>query len=284
MAVISILEFTDPACPWGFSAEPARRRLAWRYGDAIEWDVCMVGLAASADEYLERGFTLEVQSEAYAAIAADHGMPIDASRRPRMAATLPACHAVVAARVHGRPGQARLLTRWLSVVHFEGMLLDEPATIAEAARRAGVDPGELDGWMDDPGTRAALAADLARARRPSPEALAQPERLASWAQGLRYTCPSYEITRLSDGARMSAPGFQPTHSYEMAIANLVSDLAPAPAPTRAEDVLAAADAPLATREVAVVMGIGHERARALLAEVATPTAVGPDAYWTPHAG
>ena len=29
--------FTDPACPFAFSAEPARRRLRWHYGDQLRW-------------------------------------------------------------------------------------------------------------------------------------------------------------------------------------------------------------------------------------------------------
>ena len=29
--------FTDPACPFAFSAEPVRRRLRWHYGDQLRW-------------------------------------------------------------------------------------------------------------------------------------------------------------------------------------------------------------------------------------------------------
>lgn len=279
MAVLTILEFTDPACPWAFSAEPARLRLRWRYGDAIEWDTCMVGLAASADEYLERGFTPEMQSQAFAMIAAEHGMPIDTGLRPRMAASLPACRAVVAARVYGPPGSDRILTRRLAVLHFGGLLLDEQETIDRAAVLAGIDPADLASWSEQPAARAALAADMARARTPTPEALAQPERLAAWSQGLRYTCPSYEFTRNSDGAHLSAPGFQPTHTYDMAVANLAPDLEPRPAPTSVEEVLAHAGLPLATREVAVVMGVRHELARDLLEDAAVAEPVGDDAYW-----
>ena len=28
--------FTDPACPFAFSAEPVRRQLQWHYGDQLE--------------------------------------------------------------------------------------------------------------------------------------------------------------------------------------------------------------------------------------------------------
>lgn len=29
MADVRVTEFTDPACPWAWSAEPFRRRLEW---------------------------------------------------------------------------------------------------------------------------------------------------------------------------------------------------------------------------------------------------------------
>ena len=125
MADVCITEYTDPGCPWAYSAEPFRRRLSWLYGDALEWRVRMVGLAESPDEYVERGFTPERQSRAFATIARDHGMPIDTSVRPRMAATMPACRAVVAARLHA-PERMRALLRRLRVRHFAGDLLDEP--------------------------------------------------------------------------------------------------------------------------------------------------------------
>src|SRR3954447_3925908 len=90
MADVCITEYTDPGCPWAYSAEPFRRRLSWLYGDRLEWRVRMVGLAESPEEYLDRGFTPERQSQAFAMIAREHGMPIDTSTPPRMAARIPA--------------------------------------------------------------------------------------------------------------------------------------------------------------------------------------------------
>jgi hypothetical protein len=37
MATVTITEFTDPGCPFAWSAEPARRRLQWLYGEQLEW-------------------------------------------------------------------------------------------------------------------------------------------------------------------------------------------------------------------------------------------------------
>src|SRR3954463_14619912 len=128
MADVCITEYTDPGCPWAYSAEPFRRRLSWLYGDQLEWKARMVGLAGAPSEYEEKGFTPERQARAFKSISREHGMPIDTRERPRMAATMPACRAVVAARLHA-PDQMRALLRRLRVRHFSGELLDDDATI-----------------------------------------------------------------------------------------------------------------------------------------------------------
>src|SRR3954453_22847227 len=159
MADVCITEYTDPGCPWAYSAEPFRRRLNWLYGDRLEWRVRLVGLAESPDEDVDRGFTPERQSQSFATIVREHGMPIDTSLRPRMAATLPACRAVVAARLHA-PGRERELLGRLRVLCVAGELLDEEATIAGAARGAGLDPSRLVEWMAGDDVEAMLRADM----------------------------------------------------------------------------------------------------------------------------
>src|SRR3954449_480205 len=148
MAEVLITKYTDPGCPFAFSAEPFRRRLQWLYGDQIEWRLRMVVLAQAPEEYLDKGFDTSKQAESFKRLAGDHGMPMDTRERPRMAATAPACRAVVAARLHA-PEAERALLRRLRVRHFAGQLLDEPATIADAAVDAGLDPAALAAaWMD----------------------------------------------------------------------------------------------------------------------------------------
>ena len=118
-ADVVITEYTDPGCPWAFSAEPFRRRIDWLYGAHVEWASRMVVLSDSPDDYIEKGFTPEKQGSAFATMARMHRMPIDTSVRPRMTTTAPACRAVVAARVHSL-GHAAGLLRCLRVSHFEG--------------------------------------------------------------------------------------------------------------------------------------------------------------------
>ena len=33
--VVSVTHFTDPGCPWAWSASPALAALRWRYGDQL---------------------------------------------------------------------------------------------------------------------------------------------------------------------------------------------------------------------------------------------------------
>jgi predicted DsbA family dithiol-disulfide isomerase len=279
MADVRITEFTDPGCPWAWSAEPFRRRIDWLYSDRLEWDLRMVGLAESPNEYLEKGFTPEKQSQAFRKIAREHGMPIDSHERPRMAATLPACRAIVATRIHA-PDQVRHLIRRLRVLHFCGHLLDEPQTIAQAAEEAGMDPGQLEAWMAEPEVEEALRADMASAREPLPAARVLDERLANWSGGRRYTCPSYEITRLADGVTISVPGFQPFAAYDVVLANLVPGLDRCEPPENAAEVLEWAAVPLASQEVATVLDIELDEAREQLSRIADEAHVGADGFWT----
>src|SRR3954470_17932623 len=95
MASLTIREFTDPACPFAFSAEPARLKLLWLYGDQIEWRLRMIVLSEPAPDYIPKNYTPERQREALEAIQRQYGMRIDPRRRPRMMATVHACRAVV---------------------------------------------------------------------------------------------------------------------------------------------------------------------------------------------
>ncbi|MBV9817155.1 MAG: DsbA family protein [Solirubrobacterales bacterium] len=279
-SALTITEYTDPACPFAWSAEPSRRRLRWLYGDQLEWRPRMVGLSEHAGEYEERGFTPERLSASLARLAHAHGMPMDTSRRPRMAATVPACRAVVATRLHAPDREAAIL-RNLRVLHFSANLLDEPATLAVAAQRSQVDAAALEDWLAEPETERRLRRDLDEARHPTAESLALAHKLAGTDDGgHRYTCPSYEIVRTADGASLSVPGFQPTGAYEVAIANLGPQLSRRAAPDDVAEVLDWAGEPLASAEVAAVCEIDLDDARERLGRVAVEEHIGHDGLWS----
>jgi len=59
MNAITITEYTDPGCPFAWSAEPARRRVDWLYGDQLRWELRMVGLSDDGAAVERAGFTPE---------------------------------------------------------------------------------------------------------------------------------------------------------------------------------------------------------------------------------
>jgi predicted DsbA family dithiol-disulfide isomerase len=283
MAALTIRHFGDPACPWDFSAEPTRYRLSWLYGDQLAWRNVMVGLSERPEDYVERGYTTEGHATGLADIQTRYGMPIDTRERPRMLAAVPACRAVVAARRYAPEKEAALLRR-LRILTMAGDMTDEPDVLARAAREVEVSPLDLRWWMSDPEVEEALRADMAEARRPAAAGLALDHKLGDADTrgrniGRRYTCPSYEITRV-DGGEFVVPGFHPTPAYETAIANLAPELCRRPEPESVEDVLGWADEPLATAEVAAVCGTDLHEAHSELARVATLDPVGPDGFWS----
>jgi 2-hydroxychromene-2-carboxylate isomerase len=269
---LELTHFTDPACPFAFSAEPARWRLRWHYGDQLRWTTRLIVLT------LEEG-----EAEKLAAGAPNlqrmYGMPIDPAPYPRPSSSEPACRAVVAARVHA-PAALDLLLRRLRVRRMLGGLLDDPALIAAAAEDAGLDPAELERWCATPEVEAELQADIAASRAPSAAARALDHKLGGPPSERRYTAPSYEIARPDTGATASLPGFQPVEVYEAAIANLAPELVRRARPDTVHELLAWAGEPLATSEVVEIMGRSAQTVRTMLAREAVAQAAGADCYWT----
>jgi predicted DsbA family dithiol-disulfide isomerase len=278
MAELTITEYTDPGCPFAWSAEPSRWRLQWLYGDQIDWQVRMVGLAEDGSVYEDKGFTVERMSGGMRQLAQQHHMPMDTALRPRLAGTVPACRAVVAVRRH-RPELEWAMLRALRVLHFAGSLLDDPATLAAAAERVGIAPTELEAWLAEPETEDLLRQDMAESRTPAPGALALSHKLAPTETGHRYTCPSYEVMRNRDGASLSIPGFQPLAAYEVAVANLAPDASRRADPEDVREVLEWAGEPLATIEVATICGTDLADAREQLGRVADEAHLGFDGLW-----
>jgi 2-hydroxychromene-2-carboxylate isomerase len=269
--MLEITHFTDPACPFAFSAEPIRLRLRWQYGDQLIWHNRMILLT------LEPGHA-ERLAQGAPGLQRRYGMPIDPAPRRRPASSGPACQAVVAARLHAATAEDALLRR-LRVHTMAGGLLDDPELIATAATEAGLDPVELCDWCMTDAVGDALRADVAAARSPSLAARALDHKLGGPPDQRRYTAPSYEIVDPVTGARATIPGFNPVEAYEAAFANLDPRLVRRPCPERLEDVLGWAGEPLATAEVAMIAGLDPEQTRLELLRIARPVPAGADFYW-----
>jgi predicted DsbA family dithiol-disulfide isomerase len=269
---LEITHFTDPACPFAFSAEPVRLGLRWHYGEQLRWTTRMIVLT------LEEG-EAEKLAQGAAGLQRRYGMPIDPAPYPRPASSEAACRAVVAARLNAAEAADAFLRR-LRVRVMLGGLLDEPALIGAAAADAGLDPAELARWCETDAVERALQADIAAARSPSVAARALEHRLGGPPGHRRYTAPSYELSEPERGLTFAVAGFNPVEPYETAIANLVPELVRRPEPETVEALLAWAGEPLATAEVAAVSGLDPAKARVQLSRVARPVAAGADFYWT----
>src|SRR4051794_21948520 len=122
MTSLDVTIFTDPACPFAFSAEPVRQRLRWHYGDQLRWTTRMILLTREPGEAARL-------AEGAPGLQRSYGMPIDPRPYPRPASSEPACRAVVAARLNA-PERADALLRRLRVRVMQRGLLDDPALIA----------------------------------------------------------------------------------------------------------------------------------------------------------
>jgi predicted DsbA family dithiol-disulfide isomerase len=269
---LEITLFTDPACPFAFSAEPVRRRLMWHYGDQLGWRTRMIVLTLEAGE-------AEKLAEGAPTLQRRYGMPIDPAPYARPASSEPACRAVVATRLHA-PALEQALLRRLRVRTMLGGLLDDPVLLAAAAADVGIDPCALRTWCAQDEVDRSLSADIDAARCPSPAARSLDHKLGGPADQRRYTAPSYELTRAVDGMTVAIPGFNPVEVYEAAIANLAPELVRRPKPQDVSEILSWAGEPLATAEVAAIAQLDLTQARATLSQVAQPTAAGADFYWS----
>ena len=281
-APVLIRHYTDPTCPFAFSAERQRLRLEWLYGEQLDWELHMVVLA---DERPGETFPPERIASTRRELQLRYGMPID--WRPVEAnASLPACRAVVATRLHAPDREAALLRR-LRVLQFSALDIDDPDD-HRPRRERGADRARRAARVDGrPRGRARPGGRQARLPQPVPRVAAQDYKLGGPPEERRYTCPSYELIRVSEppvdwptASRVDLPGYRPVEAYEAALANIGPELVRRPDPESVEEVLAWAGMPVATAEVAAVCDRDVADVRADLARVGTFLPVGGDGYWT----
>src|SRR4051812_3853009 len=60
---ISVLHFSDPACPWAYSASPALSLLRWRFGAQLEWKLVLIGLPEDPARHAHAGYTALDQAQ-----------------------------------------------------------------------------------------------------------------------------------------------------------------------------------------------------------------------------
>ena len=286
---IAVTYYSDPGCPWAYSASPALTVLRWRYGDQLDWRLVTIGLAEDPGQYEARGYTPTTVARRYRRFRR-LGMPFATAPRERVPATGRACRAIVAARLLD-PGSEWAVFRALQLAWFNTTLqLDDDEAIATAARMfANVDSDPIVGALDRDDVEAAYQADRAEARTAAGSPTELQGKAATTDGPVRYTAPS--IVFESGDRRLEAGGFQPVEAYDVLVANLDPSLSRAAPPVDCAAVLERFPGGLTTQEVAAVMAGNNEvpdrlRAEEALIELAAEqrarrVPLGNDAIWAP---
>jgi len=131
MPEVKVTHFTDPTCPFAYSAIPAVSVLRWRYGSQLEWELVTIGLSESPERYEANGYTPTRMAVGHLRFRR-HGMPLLSLPRERIAASTRACRAIVATRLLFA-GREEDVLRALQLSAFTStLMLDRDEDLAEA--------------------------------------------------------------------------------------------------------------------------------------------------------
>jgi len=258
MSTISVTHFTDPGCPFAYSASPALAVLRWRYRQQLRWRVVTIGLAEDPQRYIDAGYTPTRSTLGQQGYFRRFGMPMLMAPRERVLATSRACRAIVATRLLA-PGLEEHALRALQLAWFTTtLLLDEDAHIARAlARVEGLDVNAVVAAIDEQPTLAAYEQD----KRETRQAEGGPTDFQGKARQtdgpVRYSAPSLVFENAA-GQRLEAGGFQTIEAYDVLIANLDPTLERHAPPEHARDALSAFPGGLVTQEVAAIMAQNNQ--------------------------
>ena len=249
---VEVVHYTDPSCPWAYSAEPFMRALEWRYGDGLAWRLVTIGLREDTSSLVSSGTTPESRVNGWRWFADTFGMPLLTTPRARLVASGRMCRAVKAAGLQGAD-QERGMLRGFRMAWFTSLLLlDEDEAFAEIASGVpGLDPERLVRDLTAGAVEDAYEADRAEARSAAgigDPAIAQ-DRAALFDGGARFTAPSLVFRH--GGQTLVAGGFQSFEAYDVCVANLAPGLPRRPPPEPVE-LLAEYPDGLTTVEVAQV--------------------------------
>lgn len=249
---IDVTEFTDPGCPWAYSANPDLAALRWRYGAGLRWKLVTIGLTAEREQYVQRGYTPEWATKGQRRFAR-FGMPFSHELKPGVGATQRMCRAIVATRLQA-PALEHAVFRTLAFGQFTTpLVMDEDASILERLRFvAGLDADAIVAALDGPEVSTAYEADWALARTAQGGATHFQGKHATSDGPVRYTAPSLLFTT-DDGRTLEAGGFQSLQAYDVCVANLDRTLQRRGVPEDPIEALRGFPYPLVTAEVVAIM-------------------------------
>ena len=282
--------YTDPGCPWAYSASPALRVLEWRFRDQLAWRLVMIGLRELPSEAAIRSFDPQRALARWRAYEERYGMPFGSTPKERPAGTGRGCRAVVAAGML-EPGSEWRVFRALQLANFTTTLcLDDAESIRAAlAGVPAVDARRIAELVDADDVVAEYERQLEEARSAAGSPAEAQGKTATAEGRVRFTAPSLALSR--NGESVVAGGWQPLLAYDLLLANLDPALDRVPPPESPEPLLEFFPDGLTTAEVALLLADGpdpvpdYALAELLLAEsveagAATREPLGSSALWT----
>jgi 2-hydroxychromene-2-carboxylate isomerase len=271
---LTVTCFTDPACPWAYSASPAFAVLRWRYAEQLQWRLVTIGLTENAEQYVQRGYTPARSARGNLRFRERYGMPFASEPRARVVATARACRALQGARIIS-PGSEWEAYRALQFAWFTTTLLpDDDGDIQRALEQhpVAIDAAAVVDKLGDAEVGAAYQADRAETRTAEGGPTHFQGKAAATDGPVRFTAPSLIF---GDGERrLEAGGFQPVEAYDVLIANLDPTLERREPPEDPFDALGAFPGGLTTQEVAAIMAQGNDAPDRRAAEEALVGLVG----------
>ncbi len=253
-APISATLYSDPACPFGYSENPALRVIEWRYGQQIDWRLVLVGLSEDTSRYEAHGYTPLRQAHGNIRFRDQWGMPFGLVVKPRLAASTRACRAVIAAR-REQPGSEWAVFRALQLANFNTpTLLDDDDHLRQVLSGVdGVDAERLVALIDSPEVREEYERDKAETRTAAGSPTEFQGKAGNSDGQVRYTAPSVVFQRRGDGFKLEAGGMQTVEAYDVLIANLDPTLDRKSPPENVAELLAYFESGLTTAEVAALL-------------------------------
>jgi 2-hydroxychromene-2-carboxylate isomerase len=248
---LQVTHFSDPGCPWAWSASPAIAALQWRYGAQLEWRNVMIGLTENGSVYEQRGYTPAGQARGYRNFRW-RGMPFATQPREQVHGTWPMCRVVVATR-RLFPDREYAVFRALQLAQFTttAFLEDDEALRGAIEWVAGIDADKVIKAAHDPETEQLFERDKDEARTAAGGPTEFQGKSANTDGRVRYTAPSI---RFSNGATtLEAGGYQSFEAYDVLIANLDTSLSRRAPAEDAAAVLEEFPDGLTTAEVAQIM-------------------------------
>ena len=198
---LQVTHFSDPGCPWAWSASPAIAALRWRYGDQLDWRLVMIGLTENGAVYEKRGYTPASQARGYRKFR-HRGMPFATEPRERIHGTWPMCRVVVATRrlapERSSPCSARSSSRSSRARAF----LEDPSELRDAiAWVPGIDADAIIAAAADPETETLFEQDRDEARTAEGGPTEFQGKSANTDGRVRFTAPSLRFSNGDAHAR-----------------------------------------------------------------------------------